>query len=87
MKRTVRFHVYMGKRRTMTSLDAVVAEYLAIKLCGHAEGKKAKQALKEWIQTKVDDHGDPNRALLTHWLHKQALQEIIDKDLLDQYHQ
>ena len=87
MKKTIRFHVYMGKRRTMVGLDTTLAHYLALKLDVSPGTEEARQVINAWIQGKLDASNDPNRSLISHWIHKQAIEEIADKRLTARYYQ
>lgn len=79
------YHVFLGDRRTTVSLDGAVAFFLALKL-GHEPGTpEAKKAVRQWMQDRLDEHGDPHRVLVSGWLKFEVLRFLVDKKLAGEY--
>ncbi|WP_290651676.1 hypothetical protein [Aquisalimonas sp.] len=85
--RNFRYHVRLGERRTTVSLDIMLSAYLALQL-GHApESAPAHEAVRAWLQQRLDLDNDPYRYGVSHWLAHQVMEVIVDKTLSSAYDQ
>ncbi len=78
-------HVYLGDRRTTVSLEDSVAFFMALKLGREPRTPEAKQAIRKWLQDRLDAYDDPGRVLVSSWLKFEALRWLVDKKLSNKY--
>ena len=83
--RNTRFHLRHATRRTTVSLDTMVAGYLALSLGVAPETPQAHQAIRRWLQQRLDVHNDPGRVALSQWLQREVIKTIVDKHLSAAY--
>ncbi len=83
--RNTRFHLRHGTRRTTVSLDTMVSNYLALSLGVAPETAKAHQAVRRWLQQRLDEHNDPGRVAVSQWLQREVIETIVDKKLSTAY--
>jgi hypothetical protein len=85
--RTSRYHVRLGDRRTTVSLDKTLSAYLALHLRVRPQTPKAHQAIRRWLQQRLDVSRDPGRHAVSQWLQAEALEAVVDKNLSAAYGQ
>ena len=82
-----RYHVTLGPRRTTVSLDNHLSLLLSLKL-GHApETPQAQRAVRQWLQARLDEYGDYNRAHTSQWLGKEVMSALISTEVNNLYNQ
>ena len=80
-----RYHLTLGSRRTTVSLDNHLSLLLSLKL-GHApETPQAQRAVRQWLQARLDEHGDYNRAHTSQWLGKEVMSALISAEVKNLY--
>ena len=72
-------HVYLGNRRNTTSLDNSPAFFMALKLGQVPRTPEAKRVINQWLQARLDDHGDPGRTQVSQWLRFEVIQSEFTK--------
>ena len=80
-----RYHTYLGDRRTTASLDNTLAALLALKLRKTPETLEAHNAVRTWLQARIDEKNDPDRVYVSQWLQSEALLFLVDKRLSERY--
>jgi hypothetical protein len=82
-----RYHVTLGPRRTTVSLDNHLSLLLSLKL-GHApETAQAKRAVRHWLQARLDQNGDYNRANTSQWLGEEVIRALVSAEVKNLYNQ
>lgn len=82
-----RYHIWLGERRTTVSLDNILSDYLALALGTTPQSPAAHQAVRQWLQHRLDLNADPHRCRVSQWLQGQAIEHISDNKLSDAYTQ
>lgn len=85
LARNLRFHLRHGARRTTVSLDTLLASYLALHLGQAPETPQAHRAVRRWLQQRLDEHNDPGRVAVSHWLQREVLDTVVDNHLSRAY--
>ena len=78
-------HVYLGQRRTTVSLDSALAFFLELNLGKKPGTPEAKQAVRQWLQGRLDKEGDPGRVLVSNWLKRETLLSLLDPKVVKRY--
>lgn len=78
-------HVFLGQRRTTVSLDPAIAFFLELKLGEKPGTPEAKQAIRQWLQERLNEAGDPGRLLVSNWLKREALLALVKPELEKRY--
>jgi hypothetical protein len=82
-----RYHVTLGPKRTTVSLDNHLSLLLSLKL-GHApQTPQAQRAVRQWLQARLDEHGDYNRAHTSQWLGEEVIRALVSADVKNLYSQ
>lgn len=82
---TPRFHVHQAQQRTTVSLDTTLVTLLALKL-NHSPGStEAHQAIRQWLQQRLDDLNDPGLYHVSQWLQSQVVLALVDKKIANLY--
>ena len=74
--------MFLGERRTTVSLDAVITFFLELKLGEKPSTPEAKRAVNQWLQERLDESGDSERVLVSHWLKREALLFLVNPELI-----
>ena len=82
---TQRYHVTLGPKRTTVSLDNTLSILLSLRLGQPPQTPQAQRAVRHWLQARLDENGDYNRCLTSHWLHDEVVYALITDDLADLY--
>ena len=77
----------MGNRRTTVTLDDSLAFFMALNLGHEPRTLQAKQAIRQWLQAKLDEHGDPGRLNVSQWLRFEVICWLVDTKLSKRYEQ
>ena len=85
LARNLRFHLWHGTRRTTVSLDTLLSSYLALHLGHTPETPQAHQAVRRWLQQRLNEHNDPGRVAVSQWLQRQVLDAVVDNNLSRAY--
>ncbi|QIT55864.1 hypothetical protein HC341_11965 [Aquisalimonas sp. 2447] len=85
LSRNTRFHLRLGERRTTVTLDTLLSSYLAIRLGLEPETPQAHQAVRRWLQHRLDEHNDPGRVAVSQWLQREVLTVVVDTKLSAHY--
>lgn len=80
-----RYHVRLGQRRTTVSLDNTLSDYLALSLGATPQSPAAHQAVRQWLQHRLDLNADPRRCRVSQYLQAEAIEHIADKQLSSAY--
>ena len=80
-----RFHVRLGDKRTTVSVDRTLVELLALKLGEQPDSTLAHQAIRQWLQQRLDEANDPGRYRVSQWLQSEIVQALVDKKLSARY--
>lgn len=82
-----RYHVTLGSKRTTVSLDNHLSLLLSLRL-GHApQTPQAQRAVRHWLQARLDEHVDYNRAHTSQWLGKEVICALISAEVKNRYNQ
>jgi hypothetical protein len=82
-----RYHLTLGSKRTTVSLDNHLSLLLSLKL-GHApQTPQAQRAVRHWLQARLDEHGDYNRARTSQWLSEEVIRALISTEVKNLYNQ
>jgi hypothetical protein len=76
-----RFHLRRGGQETTVSIDSILAELLALKLGRQPDDEDAHQAVRLWLQDRLDKSIDPDRIHLSQWLQARIVEEIASWEL------
>lgn len=82
-----RYHVILGARRTTISLDNHLSLLLSLKLGYAPHTPQAQRAIRHWLQSRLDEHGDSNRAHTSQWLGKEVMSALISTEVTNLYNQ
>ena len=80
-----RYHIYLGDKRTTASLDSVLAALLSLKLGETPETPEAHSVVRAWLQERLDEASDPDRAYVSQWLQGEVVLSLTDKKLSNHY--
>ncbi|MDZ7808953.1 MAG: hypothetical protein U5L11_00950 [Arhodomonas sp.] len=80
-----RFHLRLGTRRTTATLDTMLSGYLAIHLGCTPETPQAHQAVRRWLQDRLDEYNDPGRVAVSQWLQREVITTLVDTKLSNHY--
>lgn len=83
--RFTRYHIRHGHRRTTVSLDTQLSSYLALRLGHMPQSPEAHQAVRRWLQQRLDEHNDPGRVAVSQWLQREVIEAIVDTQLSSAY--
>ncbi len=83
--KTPRFHVRLGDKRTTVSIDRTLAELMALKLGEQPYSEEAHQAIRLWLQDKLDEANDPGRYKVSQWLQSEIIHGLVDKKVSELY--
>ena len=83
--RFTRYHIRHGQRRTTVSVDTHLSSYLALRLGHRPQSPEAHQAVRHWLQQRLDEHNDPGRVAVSQWLQGEVIDAIVDKTLSSAY--
>lgn len=82
-----RYHVSLGLKRTTVSLDNFLSVLLSLKL-GHApQTPQGQRAVCNWLQARLDDHGDHNRVQTSQWLSEEVIHALVSAQVQELYDQ
>jgi len=82
-----RYHVTLGRTRTTVSLDNHLSLLLSLKLGHTPQTPQAQRAVRHWLQARLDEHGDYNRAHTSQWLGEEVIRVLISADVHNLYSQ
>jgi|APIni6443716594_1056825.scaffolds.fasta_scaffold1337411_1 hypothetical protein len=82
-----RYHVNLGARRTTISLDNHLSLLLSLKLGYAPQTPPAQRAVRHWLQARLDEHGDDNRAHTSQWLGREVMSALISTEVTNLYNQ
>lgn len=82
---TPRFHVHLAQQRTTVSLDTTLVTLLALKLNHTPGSSEAHQAIRHWLQQRLDDLSDPGLYQVSQWLQSQVVLALMDNKLSKRY--
>lgn len=80
-----RYHLIKGTLRTTATLDATLSGLLAIKLGETPETPEAYTAVRKWLQSRLDETGDPERIRTSQWLSGEVALYIADNIVSEKY--
>ncbi len=83
--KTPRFHVRLGDKRTTVSIDRTLAELMALKLDEQPYSEEAHQAIRLWLQNRLDEANDPGRYKVSQWLQSEIIHALVDKKVSKLY--
>ena len=83
--KTPRFHVQLGDKRTTVSIDRTLTELMALKLGEQPYSEEAHQAIRLWLQDKLDEANDPGRYKVSQWLQSEIVHALVDNNLSKLY--
>lgn len=81
----MRYHVSLGMRRTTISLDNTLAVLLSLKLGEQPRTPAAHAAVRQWLQARLDEHGDPQRIHVSQWLQTHVVEALLSLELRTKY--
>ncbi|MFO7858343.1 MAG: hypothetical protein R6V11_05405 [Ectothiorhodospiraceae bacterium] len=84
-ERNIRYHLRLGERRTTVTVDTLLSSYLAIRLGYPPETPAAHQAVRRWLQDRLDEHNDPGRVAVSQWLQREVISTVVDTYLSTHY--
>jgi hypothetical protein len=84
-KRNERFHVRLGARTTTVSVDNTLSILLSLQLGTEPHTPAAHRALRQWLQARLDKHGDASRACVSQWLRGEIAEALISPALKQRY--
>lgn len=82
-----RYHVTLGPKRTTVSLDNHLSLLLSLKLGHTPRTPQAQRAVRHWLQARLDEHGDYNRAHTSQWLGEEVIRALISAEVKNLYRQ
>ena len=82
-----RYHVTLGPRRTTVSLDNHLSLLLSLKLGYTPDTPQAQRAVRHWLQARLDEHGDYNRANTSQWLGEEVIRALVSAEVKNLYSQ
>lgn len=82
-----RYHLNLGTRRTTISLDNHLSLLLSLKLGYVPHTPQAQRAIRHWLQSRLDEHGDYHRAHISQWLGKEVMSALISTEVTNLYNQ
>lgn len=85
IQRNIRFHLRLGQRRTTATVDTLLSSYLAIRLGYPPETPGAHQAVRRWLQNRLDENNDPTRVAVSQWLQQEVISTLVDTQLSTHY--
>ena len=77
----LRYHLRRNGGETTVSIDAILAELLVLKLGRQPDDEDAHQAVRLWLQDRLDKSMDPTRLHLSQWLQARIVEEIASWEL------
>jgi hypothetical protein len=77
----LRYHLRRNGGETTVSIDNILAELLALKLGRQPDAEDAHQAVRLWLQDRLDKSIDPTRIHLSQWLQARIVEEIASWEL------
>lgn len=80
-----RHHVTLGPKRTTVTLDRTLSILLSLQLGHTPETPQAQQAVRRWLQARIDESGDYGRYLVSEWLQKEVIFTLIPRELNARY--
>jgi hypothetical protein len=82
MARYFTFHLTLNGHRTTVSLDALLAQFVAVSLGVDPVSREAHGAVREWVAKSLTDWPafDPDLPISAQ-VRKLALRRIVDKEL------
>jgi len=78
-------HVRLGTRETTVSIHPVLEIMLSLHLDTQPGTPPARKAVREWLQHRLDQHGDPGRIAVSHWLQGAVVEVLVSSDLKRKY--
>lgn len=85
MSTNTRFTLRMGQKRLTVTLDKMLSGYLAIHLQHSPETKAARQAVREWLQQRIDEDNDPGRLITSRWLQRKVITALVSPSIVKAY--
>lgn len=82
-----RYHLTLGPRRTTISLDNHLSVLLSLKLGYTPQTPQARRAVRHWLQARLDEHGDYNRANTSQWLSEEVIRALVSAEVKHLYNQ
>lgn len=82
---SVRYHMQLANRRTTVSMDSILSDLLAIKLKVEPGTAEAHTAVRELLESFIDDGDRKRDVLLTRYVKDQAILYLVDKNLSTRY--
>jgi hypothetical protein len=64
-------------------LDKILSTLLSLKLDVQPETAKAHNAIRQWLQRRLDEENDPGRVLVSEWLQKEAILYLVEETALN----
>lgn len=83
--RPQRYRVTLGPKRTTVTLDSTLSILLSLHLGHTPETPQAQQAVRRWLQARIDQSGDYGRCLVSQWLQHEVMVALIPRELDAQY--
>jgi hypothetical protein len=80
-----RYHVMLGERRTTVCLDTTLSVLMGLYLGVEPGSLEAHSAIRRWMQEKIDSSDDPGRIRVSQWLQREIVEELISKELAENY--
>jgi hypothetical protein len=78
-------HVKLGTRETTVSLHPTLETMLALHLDMQPGTPAARKAVRAWMQDRLDQHRDPARSAVSHWLQGVIIEELVSSNLKKKY--
>lgn len=75
----------LGDKRTTVTIGDMIVDLLSIKLNTTPGTKEAKNAVRHWFQSQLDEAENPGMDYVSRWLHDQTLKYLVEKDLIEKY--
>jgi hypothetical protein len=77
----MRYHITRGGHEMTVMIDTILAELLVLKLGRQPDDEDAHQAVRLWLQDRLDKSIDPTRIHLSQWLQARIVEEIASWEL------
>ena len=82
-----RYHVHHHGKRTTVSLSLTLAELLALKLEQTPDTDAAHQAIRQWLQHRLDRNSAASHRDVSQYLQSQVIFALIDRALYERHTQ
>ena len=82
-----RYHVHCRGKRTTVSLSTTLAELLALQLGHTPDTPGAQQAIRQWLQHRLERNPAAGHSYLSQYLQSQVIFALIDRALYERHTQ